>query len=75
MLSSTYTKLYQRKELTETVFFFPVTNSWDDGLLDMCIGDKRKLTIPPAFAYGDQAVGPIPPKSTLGELSLFGFFY
>ena len=46
-----------------------VLSSWDDGLLDMCVGDKRKLTIPPEFGYGDRAVGPIPPGSTLGMLS------
>ncbi|KAE8450382.1 hypothetical protein EG329_006456 [Mollisiaceae sp. DMI_Dod_QoI] len=42
-----------------------VITGWDLGLLDMCIGDKRKLTLPPKFGYGDRAVGPIPPNSTL----------
>lgn len=31
----------------------------------MCVGEKRKLTIPPEMAYGDRAMGPIPAKSTL----------
>lgn len=40
---------------------------WDEGLLDMCIGDKRKLTIPPEFGYGQRAMGAIPAGSTLSE--------
>ncbi|KAH7420085.1 hypothetical protein BKA64DRAFT_33118 [Cadophora sp. MPI-SDFR-AT-0126] len=42
-----------------------VIKGWELGLLDMCIGDQRKLTLPPAFGYGDHAVGPIPANSTL----------
>ncbi|KAH8669531.1 hypothetical protein BGZ60DRAFT_430974 [Tricladium varicosporioides] len=38
---------------------------WDDNLLDMCIGEKRTLTIPPEFGYGDRNMGPIPAGSTL----------
>ncbi|KAM6210816.1 peptidyl-prolyl cis-trans isomerase FKBP14 [Mycteria americana] len=38
---------------------------WDKGLKDMCVGEKRKLTIPPALAYGKEGKGKIPPESTL----------
>jgi FK506-binding protein 2 len=39
---------------------------WDEGLLDMCIGEKRTLTIPPEYGYGQRSMGPIPAGSTLG---------
>ncbi|CAO3619584.1 unnamed protein product [Mucor hiemalis] len=43
-----------------------VIQGWDKGLLNMCVGEKRKLTIPPHLGYGDQgAGGVIPPKATL----------
>ncbi|KAL1848565.1 Peptidyl-prolyl cis-trans isomerase fpr2 [Paecilomyces lecythidis] len=42
-----------------------VIKGWDQGLLDMCIGEKRTLTIPPEYGYGDRGIGPIPGGSTL----------
>lgn len=42
-----------------------VIKGWDQGLLDMCIGEKRKLTIQPEWAYGSRGVGPIPADSVL----------
>ena len=43
-----------------------VIKGWDQGLLDMCIGEKRKLTIPSGLGYGDRgAGGKIPGGATL----------
>ncbi|KAJ0107965.1 hypothetical protein J7T55_008100 [Diaporthe amygdali] len=42
-----------------------VIKGWDEGLLDMCIGEKRTLTIPPEKGYGQRGMGPIPAGSTL----------
>ncbi|KAI1806351.1 hypothetical protein F4811DRAFT_161626 [Daldinia bambusicola] len=42
-----------------------VIKGWDEGLLDMCIGEKRTLTVPPEYGYGNRGVGPIPAGSTL----------
>lgn len=46
-----------------------VIAGWDQGLLGMCIGEGRKLTIPSTLAYGSQRVGPIPAGSTLSVYS------
>ncbi|XP_072316401.1 peptidyl-prolyl cis-trans isomerase FKBP14 [Eucyclogobius newberryi] len=42
-----------------------VIRGWDKGLRDMCAGERRKLTVPPALAYGTTGKGKIPPSSTL----------
>ncbi|KAK3362042.1 peptidylprolyl isomerase [Lasiosphaeria ovina] len=42
-----------------------VIKGWDEGLLDMCIGEKRTLTVPPSYGYGQRSMGPIPAGSTL----------
>ncbi|KAK4270177.1 hypothetical protein QN277_023251 [Acacia crassicarpa] len=43
-----------------------VIKGWDQGLLGMCIGEKRKLQIPAKLGYGEQGSPPtIPGGATL----------
>merc|ERR1719162_1004730 len=38
-----------------------VIQGWEKGLLDMCIGEKRTLVIPPKLGYGKQGAGVVIP--------------
>jgi len=42
-----------------------VIQGWEQGLLGMKVGEKRKLTIPSTMGYGDRDMGSIPPNSVL----------
>lgn len=42
-----------------------VIKGWDQGIVGMRVGGKRKLQVPAHLGYGERTMGSIPPNSNL----------
>jgi FKBP-type peptidyl-prolyl cis-trans isomerase len=42
-----------------------VISGWDEGVVGMAVGSKRRLIVPPDLAYGAEGKGTIPPNAEL----------
>ncbi|CAN9497962.1 unnamed protein product [Ophioblennius macclurei] len=42
-----------------------VIKGLDIGMMDMCPGEKRKITVPSELAFGEKGKGPVPPNATV----------
>ena len=64
---------YRRDEPMEvTIGEGKVIKGWEEGLVEMQVGGKYKLTVPPNMGYGDEKKDKIPPNSTLiFEMEIF----
>ncbi|VDM54850.1 unnamed protein product [Angiostrongylus costaricensis] len=48
----------RNEEFTFTLGMGQVIRGWDQGLLNMCVGERRILTIPSHMAYGERGSPP-----------------
>jgi FKBP-type peptidyl-prolyl cis-trans isomerase len=59
-------KQFDTGEITITIGTGKVIRAWDEGVLGMRVGGKRRLVSPPHLAYGAKGAAPaIPPNAVL----------
>uniref|UniRef100_A0A0M3IN32 peptidylprolyl isomerase n=2 Tax=Ascaris TaxID=6251 RepID=A0A0M3IN32_ASCLU len=52
----------RNQEFTFTLGMGQVIKGWDQGLLNMCEGEQRRLTIPSELGYGERGAPPKIPR-------------
>jgi peptidylprolyl isomerase len=59
-------KQFDSGEISVTLGTFKTIPAWEEGLLGMRVGGKRRLVVPPNLAYGARGAGDdIPPNAVL----------
>ena len=59
-------KLFDSGEISVTLGSNKTIRAWEDGLLGMRVGGKRRLVVPPSLGYGSRGAGAdIPPNAVL----------
>jgi FKBP-type peptidyl-prolyl cis-trans isomerase FkpA len=58
-------KQFETGEVTVTLGSNKTIRGWEEGLLGMRVGGKRRLIVPPHLAYGSRAAGEIPANAIL----------
>jgi FKBP-type peptidyl-prolyl cis-trans isomerase FkpA len=59
-------KQFETSEITVTLGSNKTIRAWEEGLLGMRVGGKRRLVVPPNLGYGSKGAGEaIPPNSVL----------
>ena len=57
-----------------TIGIGQVIKGWDEGVMQMSLGEKARLEMSPEYGYGSRGVGPIPPNAKLTfEIELLHF--
>jgi FKBP-type peptidyl-prolyl cis-trans isomerase len=58
-------KEFDTGEISVTIGSNKTIRAWEEGLLGMRVGGKRRLVVPPTLGYGARGSGEIPPNAVL----------
>jgi peptidylprolyl isomerase len=58
-------KQFDAGEITVKIGSNSTIRAWEEGLLGMRVGGRRRLVVPPAMGYGGAGAGEIPPNAVL----------